>query len=1025
MATTWTNEQLQAIEESGKNIIVSAGAGSGKTTVLTERVIRKLKQGIDINKLLILTFTDAASQEMKERIREAIKQEPTLSKQLDLLTTAYICTFDSFSLSIVRKYHYLLNIDASVNIMDNNINLLQIKNIIDNIFDEYYETENTEFIDLVSKYCVKDDENLKSGILSIYNKIDLLVEKDEYLNAYFDNFFTEQKLNEQYELYEQVIRRKIKEYVDMCDQFIPYYSNKARESYDLLREKLLSIVYGRSPISDFDENIKLPTMQKAPDEAKYIKTQANNLKKEIISLYSQSKGKLTNAILSTIPNQKIIVEIIKKIDKKINDYKKQYNTYTFTDIAKMAIKVVKENEIVKNELKYSLHEIMIDEYQDTSDIQEYFINLIANNNVYMVGDIKQSIYRFRNANPYLFQSKYDNYGMNNGGFKIDLTNNFRSRLEVVNNINSIFSEIMTQDMGGAEYQKDHIMQHGNKSYNEVAKAQDFNADVIRYYADDQKRIKNEEIEAFIIANNIREKIDTHYQVMDKKTKQARDVRYDDFVILVSKSKHFEMYKKVFNYFQIPLNIFKNEEIKDDYDIKIVYNILRLITSNNFENFKQEEKYALTSILRSYVMFYSDDEIFKMFYNNDFYNNEVYLKIKELRKYKDIISISEMLEKIDDSFQIINKAQNIKNIKKVLVHYEYLINLSNSLSDLGYSLEDYTKYLDDVFANDLKIEYQNKLMSVDNAVKIMTIHKSKGLEFGICYFPTLSDGFNFGDNKTLFLFDSKLGIIIPQVENGKKDTFLKSIYNYKEKTETISEEVRVWYVALTRAKEKIIFISRDDNKEMNNSTKSFNDFMFNYFSTKKCSYCNDEDINRFIAMNKNIKKIDLQSLVSDTNKLIIKEIDNKKEILEKKSFSKNINQIITKETKEKLEFGTQIHEALEKIDFKTKDYSVIDLDSKYYKYLEMFFNNELLKNVKKGKIYKEYQFYDPINNVNGSIDLMIEYDDYIDIIDYKLKHIDDEGYLKQLSGYKNYIENKTNKKVNTYLYSIMEGKVKEL
>lgn len=1025
MATTWTNEQLQAIEEKGKNIIVSAGAGSGKTTVLTERVIRKLKQGIDINKLLILTFTDAASQEMKERIREAIKQEPTLSKQLDLLTTAYICTFDSFSLSIVRKYHYLLNIDSSVNIMDNNINVLEIKNIINNIFDEYYGNENPEFLDLIFQYCVKDDEKLKSGILSLYNKIDLLVEKEEYLNSYFDNNFTEEKFNKNYEIYEQLIRRKINEYIDFCDHFIPYYSNKSRESYNLLRERLLSIVYNQSPISDFDENIKLPKMQDAPDEAKNIKTQANNLKKEIISLYTKSKEKLKTALFSTIPNQKIIVEIIKEIDKRINDYKRKYNTYTFMDIAKMAIKVVKENEIVKEELKNNLYEIMIDEYQDTSDIQEYFINLIANNNVYMVGDIKQSIYRFRNANPYLFQSKYDNYGNNNGGIKIDLTNNFRSRLEVVNNINNIFSQIMTQDMGGAEYQKDHIMQHGNKSYNEIAKDQNFNSEVIKYYPDEQKRIKNEEIEAFIIASDIRKKIDNKYQVMDKKTKQARDVRYDDFVILVSKSKHFEMYKKVFNYFQIPLNIYKNEEIKDDYDIKVVYNILRLIITNNFENFKQEEKYALTSILRSYVMSYSDDEIFKMFYNNDFYNNEVYLKIKELRKYKDIISIGEMLEKIDDSFEIINKAQKTKNIKKVLVHYEYLINLSNSLSDLGYSLEDYTKYLNDVFDNDLKIEYQNKLMSVDNAVKIMTIHKSKGLEFGICYFPTLSDGFNLEDNKKEFAFDSNLGIIIPQINNGKKDTFLKCIYNYKEKIETISEEVRVWYVALTRAKEKMIFISKDENKEIQGKIKSFNDFMFNYFSTIDCSYNSDENLERFIIMNRSIKKTNFNELVTNTNKLVINEMNIKKELLEKKSFSKNINQMITKETKETLEFGTQMHEALEKIDFKTKDYSVIDLDSKYYKYLEMFLNNELLKNINEGNVYKEYQFYDPVNNVNGSIDLMIEYNDYIDIIDYKLKHIEDEGYLKQLAGYKNYIENKTNKKVNTYLYSIIEGKAKEL
>ena len=1026
MEPRWTEEQQNALKDMGTNIIVSAGAGSGKTTVLTERVIRKLKKGIDINKLLILTFTDAASQEMKERIRSAIKKEESLTKQLDLLTTAYICTFDSFSLSMVRKYHYLLNIDSDVNIMDNNINTLEIKKIIDDIFNEKYEAKDENFQKLIYQWCVKDDDKVKNGILSLYQKIDLLVEKDEYLDNYFNTQFNKEVLDKKYQKFESVIKANIKNFINILDQMIQYMKPKDYDKYLETRNLMDSIILGYETIDKFNESIEIPRIYDAPEDVKNEKKKLSTLKKKIISLYNdESKEEKINHLLETVDNQKVIINIIKELDKRLQDFKIKSNTYTFMDIAKMAIKIVKNNENIRNEIKYSLNEIMIDEYQDTSDIQEYFINLIANGNVYMVGDIKQSIYRFRNANPYLFQTKYDNYGKNIGGFKIDLTNNFRSRKEVVDDINNIFSEIMTQEEGGAHYKEEHIMKHGNTKYNDIAKEVKHNADIITYCINEDQKIEKEELEAFIIANDIKQKIDNHYQVMDKETKQSRDIQYDDFVILLGKSKYFEMYKKVFNYFQIPLNIYKNEEIKEDYDIKIINNILKLIITPNYENFQTEEKYCLTSILRSYLFSYTDEKIFDMFYSNNFYDNEVYSLISEIRKEKDSLSISEILELIDDRFEIIQKANRITNIKKVLIHLEYLINLSNSLSDLGYGLEEYTKYISDVFENDLKIEYQNKLTEIKNAVKIMTIHKSKGLEFGICYFPTLAAQFNFDYSKQEFAFDNELGIIVPRIDFGKKDTFLKKIYDFKEQTETISEQIRVLYVALTRAKEKIIFISREQEKSITMKIKSFEDLLLKYFNLNKHQYVTEENMDYFTKMSNEIKKIDISLLNNKGKSYTVNPIYKERTYIEKQSFSKRINDLIDNSTKELLEFGTKMHESLERIDFKTKDLSVLDIDKKYYPYILSFINSELLKNVNNGKVYKEYQFYDETRNVSGSIDLMIEYDNYVDIIDYKLKHVDDEGYLKQLSRYKEYIYNKTKKDVNIYLYSIIDKVYKKL
>lgn len=1047
MAIKWTDEQEKAITKTGSNIIVSAGAGSGKTAVLTERVIQKLLgnkekniEPVNINELLIMTFTDAASQEMKERIRKAIIKSGALNEQLDLLTTSYICTFDSFCLSIVRKYHYLLNVDSNISVMDNNINTLKIQEIIEEIFNELYEEENPEFLELIRAWCVKDDKNLKTGFLSIYNKINLLVEKEEFLNNYINSYFTEENMEKIYSIYEEMIRQKVKEYIDFCDQFTKYYDENGKDKYNVRRAQLLGIVKGECPVSEIDSKFTMPTLIEVSDKIKKERGKHSNQKTEISNLAKHTKDYLFNQIYATKPLQEMIIKIVKEIDKRISLFKKQTNTYTFMDIEKLAIKVIRENKNVQEELRNSFKEIMIDEYQDTSDIQEYFVNLIANNNVFMVGDIKQSIYRFRHANPYLFQSKYDRYGKNDGGIKIDLTSNYRSRKEVVDDINTTFSKIMTPDVGGADYIASHNMKHGNNDYNEIAKDVKHNYDLIKYYSDDQKRITDDEIEAYIIGYDIKDKIDNHYQVMDKIEQEingekeeiviSRDVEYKDFTILLRKTDNFELYKKVFNNLNIPLNVYTSEKIIEDYDIKVLHNILKLIISNNFYNLGIEEKYALTSILRSYLISETDENIYNIYYNKTFKETTVYKQIEELRKYKDVISIKEMLEKIEDTFGIVEKANKSQDVKKILVHMEYLSKLSQSLSDLGYTLEEYVKYINDVFENKLKIEYDNKLLSVDNAAKIMTIHKSKGLQFGICYFPRLSKEFNFKDCSNDFVFDNELGIIVPEVEFGKRDTMVKEIYKHKEKMEIISEENRIWYVALTRTKEKIIFVSKEIEDNIVTKVKSYDDFMFDYFEQSKLSnkpiYYPDTKIEEFINLSNKSSGIDeLKKSIDENNTLDVNEICMEKEQLAKNSFSKRINDLITKETKEKLELGTLIHEALERIDFKTKDFSVLDIDSKYYSFITEFLNCDLLKNVDKGKVYKEYQFYDQVNNVNGSIDLMIEYDNYIDIIDYKLKHTDDEAYLKQLNGYKNYIYNKTKKEVNIYLYSIVDKVYRKL
>ena len=403
-----TKEQALAVNEEGKNIIVSAGAGSGKTMVLSTRVIRKIKDGTDIDHMLILTFTIAAANEMKARIRKNIKKNNLLD-QLNKLDNSYITTFDSFFLSLVKKYHYVLNINKNVNIIESNILELKVKEYLNDILEEEYLKKDEYFTKLINDFCIKDDDEIRAAILNIYNKLNMKYDKEEYLNNYLDYFYSDTFIDDKIREYETYLKEKIEDVnilltklanVTDADYFslVIASSNELLNSnnYKEIRENILKLEFPRLP-------------NKSLEDAKKIKNDIKKLIDEIKQLTEcEDMDFLKNDIKYTCNYVKPIIDIIKKLDHKINEYKNKNDLYDFVDINKMAIKIVKENENIRNEIKYYFKEIMVDEYQDTSDLQEELITLISNNNLYMVGDIKQSIYRFRNANPDIFRNKYNN-----------------------------------------------------------------------------------------------------------------------------------------------------------------------------------------------------------------------------------------------------------------------------------------------------------------------------------------------------------------------------------------------------------------------------------------------------------------------------------------------------------------------------------------------------------------------------------------------------------------------------------------
>lgn len=1023
----WTNEQKEAIYTEGTNIIVSAGAGSGKTAVLTERVLEKVKKGISVDNLLILTFTKMAAKEMKERIGDKLKKEG-LTSELAKLDTADITTFDAYALSVVKKYHYYLNVSKDINIIDGSVIALYKRKILKDIFEELYEENNHEFIDFIQEYCIKDDKDIFEFILNINSKLDLKTNKREYLDNYINTVYDEVKIDNDIDNYIKVILKlisNINDYLEYIDD-----DDYLAKLYDVISPLLSAKSY-----DDIKSNIsiKLPILRGASDITREYRDKIKSTIDEIKKLTTyDSYDDIKRGILSTKGNAKVIIDIIKKLDDITYNYKVKYNSYEYSDISALAIKLVRDNKEIREEIKNNLNEILIDEYQDTNDVQEEFISYISNNNVYMVGDIKQSIYRFRNANPYIFKNKYDTYSNNIGGIKIDLNKNFRSREEVINNINLLFDRIMDNDIGGADYSLSHRMIYGNLMYKgDGDNKEDNNFSVYNYLND--TTFKNNEVEAFIIADDIKNKINSGYRAFGKDTNGVRKIKYSDFAILLDSSKSFDLYKKILEYNGIPTSIVKSVNLTDGEVVLVIKNIISFIIKINDNKIDSEFKKLFISIGRSFLFNTDDNVLFDYFLNNNFKDSDIYKISYNITKRLDTISLEEIIDLIVDNFDFYNKLFLLGDYNANILRIQKLKEITNSLINLDYDIYDYQKYLDDIISNNLKLEYSVNDNSTDT-VKIMTIHASKGLEFGVCYYGELYNRFNNSDAISKYSYDNKYGIILPYKDKFLYNTIYHNLSYRDYVMENISERIRLFYVALTRAKEKMIFILPSNTKEDN---KSIGDIIDNSIRGKYNSFASImyslESITKDYYKNIDINDINLSkdyNMISNNNyKEHLKLINDKIEvnttcipssIKENKTFSKKDIHIVTKEEEDKLLYGRLVHELFECTDFNNLD----NLSDNNKKIIERFLEKV---DISHANIYKEYEFiYDEDNTTyHGIIDLMLEYQDNIKIIDYKLKNINDDAYIKQLNGYKDYIEKLFNKKTSIYLYSITLNTLEEI
>ena len=885
----WTKGQIQAIEEKERNILVAAGAGSGKTAVLVERIIQKIiNDKMDIDKILVVTFTNAAAAEMRERILEAIykKLEETpedehLQKQIILLGRANISTIHSFCLDVIKNNFYEINVSPNFRIGDEaEIELIK-QETIEEIFEQLYEKEDEKFIKLLDIYDgYRSDDKLKELILKIYNYIQSSPFPMEWLNEKVEDFNmpNEQEIaktqwgkiiiNEYRELVQDGIKKlentisnarrfpEMEKWNTVMQSDINEYNSiiAEKDNWDNLCNRAYSIDY-----------IKWPTDKKVDLE---IKDVAKKIRDDVKKNIAKARDTYLNYTSDQIKqDMKYMYEILIKIKSLIIEFsnlfetkKREKNIIDFNNIEHFALEIlVKRNEKgeyepteVAKKYREKFEEIAIDEYQDSNMVQEYILSTISNNkNMFMVGDVKQSIYKFRQARPELFLGKYEAYKLKeelqqDDDLKIQLFQNFRSRSNILNITNVIFRNIMSKELGDIDYNEDEYLKQDkdydepeNTKINYAGKAELHIIDMAKDEDDEdveELHLEKAEIEATFLANKIQELLKSNYNVYDKKQKTYRKVEYKDIVILLrATSVVAPVYEKILVEKDIPVFSDTGAEYLYSIEIQTIMSVLKII-DNPLQDI------PLVSVMRSMIGGFTDNELITIrLYNKKGYYYEALKEAKENEKGELKEKIEKFLEKISswrEKSKYINIDELIWTIYIETGYYNYVsvmpdgnvrvANLKmlfekakNFESSTVKGLFNFINFIDKIRLSSGDMGAAKLIGENENVVRIMSIHKSKGLEFPIVFLCDTSKQFNMRDLNENIMLHQDLGLGPKYIDADKKisyNTMAKEAIKIQAKKEAISEEMRVLYVALTRAREKLIITGVEKNYEKSEQNK---------------------------------------------------------------------------------------------------------------------------------------------------------------------------------------------------------------
>ena len=1032
-----------ALHSKEGNHLISAGAGSGKTFTLANRIIELMAEKNPdgtykrhFSELLVMTFTKKAAAEMKDRTRKFLRESGKYDDLLPEVENASIVTFDAFALQIVKKFHYELGLGGDVQNLDEGIINIKKKELLEQILMEKYEGvkrgKEERFASLIRRHEMKDDDDIANIVLKLLAQADLSPDKDAFFDELPKQEFSDSLMDEAIQAFFNYQKELVnKTYEDLISN-----AGLFEDCQEALDENL-KIIQSLSEITDYDTfystltTIKFKQYRGLDEEAKKTKDSLMgpfNDAKSAVKAHGESKA-IKERILRTKDDVLEIIDLAKRLSERIDAFKKEKNAWSFADIAKLAAKAVTIPS-VKKELQERYHYIMIDEYQDTSDLQEAFVNSLECPNVFQVGDMKQSIYGFRNANPSLFLSKYKDYQAHKGGTLYQLSANFRTRGPMLESINDMFDEIMTTEVGGVDYRNGHALAQGNKSY--VEGSVDHHAVLVKYGA-----VYNEDrgkTEAQLIAEDIQRKVAEKYQIFNKEKRLYRDCTYSDFAVLVDKRTELDAYKKVFSEYKIPFEASEKGE-RSEAEITIALkNLSRfaVIFEESGEQAEKEKKHLYVSLSRSFLLRSKDKEIFEGLKVNDKWKESPLYRFF-FEHHKELLSanLEDALALFIEHFEIIEKLPLLGEVKENYELLDSFEHLAASMSKLGYKLKEFSEYFEQLEKYDESFNVAPSF-SGNDVVRYLTIHQSKGLEYPIIYLPSLFHSFesqmNRKANNSAYKTSARFGLIIPSIQdeieaqNGIEDTTQSTVYAFVEKLlakkEALSEKMRLFYVALTRAKEGAYLYEMDKGDKPlvsdPRNAKRFDDFL-DCYSNKKGT------LKVEVTSGPTGHKGNGRSLAGDFKPFEYHSISVAPSVKNVARASKEAHGLPDEGA---LRFGEKLHRLLELSDFASKDSSWIKEDAER-KLIQGVLSLSLFEKAGEAKVYHEYAFYDEDNDLNGIIDLLLVYPDHIDLVDFKTSNIEDEAYVKQLDSYSEYLKKVFNKPIKRYLLSIVGQTFKEI
>lgn len=858
-------EQEEVINSCGKNLIVSASAGSGKTTVMIKKIFNHISSGdCHVDELLVLTYTKSSANDMKRKLVDALRQNENeidfLGNEIELLPSSDICTFDSFCQKIVKKYFYILNIDPTFSILQGGEQNFQQNTAMNIAIKEFRKNHTEEYELLLENYSPKrNEEKIKEIILEIHNYLTSLVDIEEFIKKTQNFYKKEKKIAEKiiifhyFSIFKEVRRElevlKNEALIYNFTKYIAYINNLIFQLDYILKnaelnkilEYIKCVSYGILRREKEDEagiNEKI-AYQKCKLKLAVDEMLCNYISSEIVENSYENCGRVASALINL---ERVFCE-------KYSNIKKSINCYDFNDVERLTIKLL-ENEDVREEIKKSYKYIFVDEFQDANGVQEKIVFSLDNNNLFFVGDTKQSIYAFRQSDPKIFLNIQKRFEESEIADAKTLNSNFRTNENILYFVNYIFNTIMTERTAGVNYEKDAqfvpkasyedieneicvSLNIINKLDNDKVEKPTEIYDLKKHKKTDDANSKHDD-QCKFICNKISELIGT--PIYDKEIGKRRPIDYEDITILILRRGEFlNCLTKNFEKLGIPYIVPSSNNLEECYDNMVLYNLIRL--ANN-----SKDDYALYSVLSSNLFDFSDEELaeirIKILDNEYFYQclEEYNLPGKILEKIKKFYS------RVQD-FRFCAKYNGLYfALSKIIKESNYLLKMgedddfetrklnieqfidSFSSSKFNYDISEYILYREASFGLE-KTQIDNTGL---NAVQITTMHSSKGLEYPVVILPNLEADFLKSPGGHDIKINQDVGIGVKSYNYDERSVYNGIFYDavkLKNRDIDISEKIRLLYVAMTRAKNKLILVG--------NNAKNYNKINGDY-DIKKCS-----------------------------------------------------------------------------------------------------------------------------------------------------------------------------------------------